>query len=366
MPIPPRPEIAALTESVHGAADDAELERHGIDRREIIDFSVNVNPFGPSPRAVIAASQVAWDCYPDRNAVRLRQALGQRLGVAHECLMAGNGSGELLHLIALAYIRPGDDVLIIGPTYAEYARSSMAMGARCMLCHAVAETGFAVPAGMIVHRLRRLNPRVVYLCNPNNPTGQFLAPEVIDAWARQFDQSLFVVDEAFIDFDPRAPSMVGLRRSNVVVVRSLTKAYALAGLRLGYLVADPDVVRTLCRARVPWTVNASAQAAGVAAIGDDEHLRRTVTQLAQCKQELVTRLATLGLHPLPSAAPYFLVPVADAGRFRTMLLTKFHILVRDCTSLGLPGFIRIGTRGSADNTRLVEALFSSQSLDPSG
>lgn len=360
MSLVPRAEIAALCEAIHGAVNASELESLGIDPGTIVDFSVNVNPFGPSPKAVAALSQVPLDRYPDREATQLRRVLAERLAIPSEQLLTGNGSGELLQWIALAYVHPGDSVLIIGPTYAEYARASFLMGARCSYCNASVETGFAVPIDAIENMLHGLRPRVLFICNPNNPTGQFLAPDILGAWAEEFAQTLFVVDEAYIDFVPEAPSLAGAVRHNVVVLRSLTKAYGLAGLRLGYAIAAADVIRELRRVRTPWSVNAAAQAAGAAAVQDQEHQQRTLAQLREAKQSLIERLRSLGLDPLSSLCPFFLVPVVDSARARSTLI-RSGVLVRDCSSFGLPGFLRIGTRSPADNARLIEAMAAMRS-----
>ncbi len=355
MRIKPRIEILGLSEAVHGSLDDSELERIGIDPNSIIDFSTSVNPFGPSGIAVAAITQIPWDRYPDRESKQLRSVLAKRLATSEEELIAGNGSGELVQLIALAYLRPMDTVLIVGPTYSEYARSAVLMGAQCLYCNATVETGFAIPVETVTEMLRTSRPRVLYLCNPNNPTGKLLGSVTIETWAREFDQTLIVVDEAYIEFVWEAKSLADLGCPNIVVLRSLTKAYGLAGLRLGYLIADPEIVRVLCSVRVPWTVNAMAQVAGVAAVQDEEHQERSLTQLLGSKRTLMANIQSLGLNPLPSATHFFLVPVVDAATTRSMLI-RSKILVRDCSSFGLPEYIRIATRCPADNAKLVAAL----------
>lgn len=355
MPIPPRPEVLKTEEAIHGSAQSCELQGFGINSSSVIDFSANVNPFGPSPHAVAALAKVRLDQYPDRNAADLRKALSKHLDVSPDQLLAGNGSSELLHLIGLAYLRPGDRALIVGPTYAEYARVAANMGAHCTHCHSTAETDFAVPVRAVSAALQSVRPRVAFLCNPNNPTGQWLDAEIIREWAREFDETLFVIDEAYIEFVPQLSSLAGASEQNIVVLRSLTKAYGLAGLRLGYAVADPAVIGNLCRVRPPWSVNAVAQACGIAALNDQDHVQRSLSRLIEAKQALVTDLQSLGWKPVPSATPFFLLPVGDADRMRTKLL-RSKILVRSCSSFGLPTFLRIGTRNAADNQRLIDAF----------
>ena len=357
MMISPRPEVLAVAEAVQGAINYAELRELGIDPATLLDFSASVNPFGPSPRAMAALNSVPIDRYPDREATELRRTLSARLDVPMERLIAGNGSSELLNLIALAYLRVNDAVVIVGPTYAEYARAAVLTGARIVACDAVAETQFAVPAALIASTLRTHRPRALFLCNPNNPTGQCVAPEVIRQWAAEFPQTLFVIDEAYIEFTSGTPSLAGSDTENVIVLRSLTKAYSLAGLRLGYGVAAAEIVRVLCRVRLPWSVNAFAQVAGIAAVRDDDHLQQCLKQHVQTKTQLEQGLKELELSPIPSSGPYFLVPVDDAVGIRKELLSR-KILVRDCSSFGLPKWVRLSPRCLADNRVLLAALQS--------
>jgi histidinol-phosphate aminotransferase len=166
---------------------------------------------------------------------------------------------------------------------------------------------------------------------------------------------LFVVDEAYLAFAPGLASVVGHHRDNLLVLRSLTKDYALAGLRLGYAIGSAPMIETLARVRPPWSVNAFAQAAGVAALNDGDHLRQSLTVLQQAKAELLTGLSSLGLAPVPSAAPFFLLPVGNGAFFRRALLRQ-RIVVRDAASFGLPGYVRISTRTPEQNERLLQAI----------
>jgi len=355
MPIPAKPELANLAEAPHGSLDYVELERRGIDPAEIIDFSSNVNPFGPSPKVTEALRQVDVGRYPDRDSLLLRRAIAESLGTSIDRLIAGNGSTELLHLIALAWLRPGDRALIVGPTYGEYARVAKLFGAETIAIDAAAKFGFVPPVAEISRRLRDLHPRLCFICNPNNPTGQVLDPSQIHEWATESPETLFVIDEAYVDFIPELMTAGIELRENLIVVRSLTKAHGLAGLRLGYAIASPAVIGNVNRVRSPWSVNSLAQAAGIIALTDRECVQSSVAQLIASKSQLVPRLASLGLEVVPSATPYFLLPVGDAARVREGLLNQ-NLLVRDCTSFGLPRHIRIMPRTQPDNDLLVQAL----------
>ncbi|GIX45872.1 MAG: aminotransferase [Candidatus Tectimicrobiota bacterium] len=350
----PRPELLEVPDVVHGALDFAELERLGLAPEAVLDFSVNGNPYGPSPRVRAALATVALERYPDRQALALRRELAQHLDVPPSQILVGNGSAELLWLAALAFLRPGDAVYILGPTFGEYERVARLLGARVQ-GYTAAPAAFHVDPQAVAQELHRTSPRLVFVCNPNNPTGTYLPCETIAAWAGAFPQSLFVVDEAYLPFVAGAASVHTLRLANVLALHSMTKAYALAGLRLGYALGPEPVVQALAKAQPPWSVNALAQAAGRAALSDQQHLRTCLARLAQAKGELVRGLQALGLAPLPSATHFFLVPMGNARRCRQALLRQ-GILVRDCTSFGLPAYIRIATRTPADNARLLAAL----------
>ena len=203
--------------------------------------------------------------------------------------------------------------------------------------------------------LQQWQPRLVFLCNPNNPTGTFVAPDTIAHWATAWPGTLFIVDEAYLTFAAPAPSVLPVLRDNMLVLRSMTKAYALAGLRLGYAIGAPDVLAALRRARPPWSVNALAQAAGIAALQDTAHLTSCLARIASATHDLLVGLHALGLAPVPSTTHFCLVRVGNGAACRQALLER-GILVRDCASFGLPEYIRVATRRPAENARLLAAL----------
>jgi L-threonine-O-3-phosphate decarboxylase len=358
----PRPEVIDTALAYHGALDYAELERLGLHPEDVLDFSVNSNPYGPPPAVWRALADVPLARYPDREALALRRALAERLNVPPDRIVAGNGTAELFWLVALAFLRAGDRVLILEPTFGEYRRVAGLMGARVAAWDARPELAFRVEPEEVARRLGELRHRLAFVCNPNNPTGTLLPPEAIRAWADAHPDTLFVVDEAYLAFAPEIRSALTQDVANVVVLRSMTKDYGLAGLRLGYAVGQEAVIAALRQVRPAWNVNALAQAAGVAALADEAHLRDSMAMLRQAKAELAIALAELGLSPLPSAVHFFLVHVGDGGAFRQALL-KEGILVRDCASFGLPAYVRIATRRPEENARLLAAITRLSSPD---
>jgi len=353
--ISPRPEVLAMPPSHHGAFDYLELEQLALDAGEILDFSVNSNPYGPSPKVSAALQQVPLYLYPDREVLALRRALSEHLSAALEQIEVGNGTAELIWLVALTFMRPGERVLIIGPTFGEYARAAALMGASVQIAFTRPEEDFRVDPDAVLRSLEAEQPQVVFICNPNNPTGAFTPPDVIGRWASLYPGTLFVVDEAYLNFVEDAGSTFDLGLENILVLRSMTKDYALAGLRLGYALGARPVIDVLARARPPWSVNAMAQAAGLAALNDPAHFQVSLSRLRQTKPALLAGLRDLGLQPFPSATQFFVTDVRDGKAFRSAMLER-RILVRDCASFGLPAYVRIATRLPEENARLLDAI----------
>ena len=364
MPIYPRPEVEKLIPAIHGGPDYAELAALGLLPDEVIDFSANANPYGPSPQVRAALAGVPLDRYPDAQTIVLRERLAQVHGLTPDHIIVGNGTAELIWLLGMAYLQRGDPVVIIGPTFGEYRAAAGLMGAEVTEYRALAAADFRPDVDAIEALIGRQRPRLTFLCNPNNPTGVYLAREAVEALAAACGEGLLVVDEAYRAFvaepwpsEPLVERGLGLSpaESNVVLLRSMTKDYALAGLRLGYALASPEMVPTLNKVQPSWSVNAAAQAAGLAALSDKDHLRETLPKITEAKAYLVEELARLGLRVVPSAANFLLVEVGDGRSLRWKLLSH-GLLVRDCTSFGLPEYVRIAARRMEECRRLIKTL----------
>lgn len=354
-PIAPRSEIARTPPDQHGALDHVELGCLGLKPGEIIDFSANGNPFGPSPRVQEAIAEVPLSRYPDRDCLALRRTLSECYSVPIEQIVCGNGVAELLWLLAFAFVGRGDRVLVVGPTFGEYKRSTALAGARVEEVRAGPERDFIVDTAAVEDRLQRASMRLVFICNPNNPTGALLSPEIILRWMSNHPATLFIVDEAYEQFCPELPSMMNESAQNLLILRSMTKDYGLAGLRLGYATGPREAIEALARVRPPWNVNAVAQAAGVAALQDGSYLQMTMDRLQVACFNLIDGLRTLGMEPVPSRLHYFIANVGKAADFRMRLLQR-RIQVRDCASFGLPAYIRIATRRPEENGQLLKAV----------
>ncbi len=356
------------TESVvHGALDYGELDSLGLLPEEILDFSVNSNPYGPSPHVREAVVNIAFDRYPDRECRALRQALLtyelSSLLLPLQAIVCGNGASELIWTIARTYLKPGLKAAIIGPTFGEYRAASLAVGASIIEFQTHDTDTSQSESTALSAWIMTEQPRLLWLCNPNNPTGRWLDRQQLSniVTACQRSGSLLVVDESYWRFVMPAATYSALEfvnttaESHVIVLRSLTKDFALAGIRLGYAVAAPFMIEQLGAQLPSWNVSGIAQAAGKAALKDREHLTTTFDELACERQAFFAALKDCGIRMIVSSTHFCLLEVGDAHRVRQQLLLK-KLLVRDCTSFGLPRFIRVATRPEHDWQLLLAAL----------
>jgi histidinol-phosphate aminotransferase len=346
----------------HGSIDYAEVEMLGIPPQEILDFSANLNPFGPPPEVVPALYGVSYDLneavshYPDSESRYLKRSLAERLGISSDNVLISSGSTELIRLAALAYFGKGDKVLVIEPTYGEYELACRIVGTSVIKQQLSAKNAFLPNINETVKLIKQYLPKGIFICNPNNPTGRYISQTDFDRILDAGKDSLVILDEAYVSFvDNPWSSLNMIKGSNLLVLRTMTKDYAMAGLRLGYGVAKEEIIASLRRICPPWNVNALAQKAGIIAITKEEYLEQCQARLRKAKNYLVTELSGLGLPPLPSETNFFLVEVGDASWFRRELL-KGRMLVRDCTSFGLPRYIRIAPRTLPECRRLVTAI----------
>jgi len=348
-----------VTAAVHGAADQAALRREGFDSAKLIDFSANYSPLGAAPSVAAALATVAIDTYPDPRASEICARFAEYHRIDARQVVCGNGSTELIRLIAQLVLRSGDTALTLGSPFGEYDVATQLTGARLKevpLTYRGPGAGFSYSVASLYGALSEDSPRLCWLCSPHNPTGGALAPSLVADLVIRFPKTLFVLDEAYGDLlTERQWSPALLDAGNLVVLRSLTKYWGLAGLRLGYAIGSLAIADALRAALPPWNVNACAQAAGKAALDDPNHYRRTIEVLVAEHKRLMLGLQESGWTPEPSAAGFFLVHVGDAAAARRELLLR-GCLVRDCTSFGLPNHVRLSPRRPAENDLLLEAF----------
>jgi threonine-phosphate decarboxylase len=323
----------------HGGNIFEVSRERGWDWRDVMDFSASINPLGPSP-AVFDAIRKALDRiphYPDREPFELRRALAKLWKVDEQQVLLGNGGTELLHWLA-RISRPSPVTLAV-PVFSEFSRAYP--NARCV---AAADPGAWPREGLLV------------LTQPNNPTGAALCPADLEQWLLGTTNPV-LMDESFLDFTD-LPSAARLleRRPDLWILRSLTKFYALPGLRIGALVSSMEEIDRCRPKREPWQVNVLAEAAGLAAIADIGHCRRTLECIAVERAWLSEQLALIpGTHPLPSCANYVFVRLDSPAATLCAYLLNNRILIRNCT--GLPGVtgdaVRVAVRTRKENESLV-------------
>ena len=330
------------------------------DHKDILDFSTCCNPYGPpkSVQGAVAKADIAL--YPDPDCREFINLLSGKIGTPQDTLIATGGSTELLRLAALAYTGPGDTVIIPSPTYGEYELACQIANASIVKYQMKERAGFRLAATEFISFARKLKPSAIFLCNPNNPTGQYLDSVDIRKIVSSFPDTLIILDEAYLSFTENAwDSLKLLHYPNILIVRSMTKDFALAGLRLGYGIASKEVINTLKKVRPPWNVNSAAQQAGFAALKSAGHMKKCGALIHKCKNYLMAQLKSLGYQVLPTDTNFFLVRVGNAGKYQGSLLARGS-LVRDCSSFGLPGYIRVAPRRMQDCRSLIAAVKSVQ------
>ena len=341
----------------HGGINTAELDALGLRAEQVIDFSASINPLGPSTRAIEAAKNADFSTYPDPDCVRLREAISRDMGVVTNRIFVGNGSTEIIYLLARTYLSNESTASVFGPTFGEYASA----------CKLQEVTPFEIMPNLPEFRwdieksiktIRERRPSLTFLCNPNNPTGVYLSEQEVASIAAAVDGlGLLILDEAYTPFVASRWDVQSLPSlSNVVILRSMTKDYALTGLRMGYMLADEDVVERVRNYQPTWSVNGPAQAAGIAALCDREHVNRGRQVVRDGREFLIHAARSLGLEFAPSAANFMILKVGNATEVRSRLLKEHRVCVRDCSSFELSEYIRIGIRKMDDNRRLATAL----------
>ena len=339
----------------HGGVVESELIALGIPPDEVIDFSVSTNPFGPPKSVLDAVAGARFDRYPDRSALRLREAIAEREGTSADHVVVGNGATEIIWAAAFSFLEPGRKALVVTPTFGEYEVASRLAGGTVVRFPKTMESdGSRLDVRRLEHTLSDVQPAVVWLCNPNNPTGVYLTPPEIRRLYHSAPESLFVVDEAYASFLPGFQPLCGLER--LLRIRSLTKDFAVPGLRLGYAIGSREVIQALRKIIPPWSVNSLAMEAGIAMLRDEEFLTDSIPRLLDESRRLREAILQAGWKVLRSPVHYFLVRVGNATAFRRRMLVERKLMVRDCTSFGLPDYIRISPRSPAENDLLISAM----------
>ncbi len=358
--------IKNLKPCLHGAEVLGAAEESGFLPQDILDFSSSVNPLGPSKKALEAAraafSQIA--AYPDSNSNALRQVIASHYGISKGNIVVGNGSTELMYLFAEVFLKEDDKTVMPAPTFGEYESAIRKTG--IMPNFAKLNRAFNIDSEAFKHEIA--DAKLVFLCNPNNPTSKLIPKEtltdIIETALKQ--NTLVFLDEDFLEFVENEKNLTMIRRikqyPNLFILRSFTKIYGLTGLRVGYGIANQEIISMLSCAKIPWNVNCLAQAAAIAALKDEEHLRVTRELIKKEKVWLQNELEKFCSFKFSSPdANFFFIEIRKSGLTASEIknrMLKQGILIRDCTSFkGLDQFyVRVAIKTHVENERLIEAF----------
>jgi len=350
--------VRSISRYIPGKPTDELARELGLDAATIVKLASNENPRGPGPRvrAAIADAVAELPRYPDSNGFLLKAALARRLSVPADQIVLGNGSNDVLELVTLAFLQPGDEAVYAQHAFIVYPLATQARGAK----------GIEVPARDFGHDLAAMRAaitsrtRIVFVANPNNPTGTWVAPADMLAFVASLPRDVIVVlDEAYNEYlkpSQRAQSVGWIaQHPNLVVSRTFSKAYGLASLRVGYGVMHADVADLLNRVRQPFNVNSLAQAAALAALDDDAYVEESRELNEAGMRQIVDGLSKRGLRYVPSHGNFVLVHVGNGLRVNSELM-KRGVIVRPVANYGLPEWLRVTVGLPAENDRFLDAL----------
>lgn len=356
--LPLNPNLSTLPTYQPGRPIEEVARELGLPAADIIKVASNENPLGPSPMAMAAMQRILphLHLYPDGNAFYLKQRLAARLGLRPEHLILGNGSNEIIEFVGHALMRPGADIVVSQYCFAIYPIIAAMMGARVV----------TVPAKSYGHDLAAMRQAitpatsVVFVANPNNPTGTLASREAVVELVESVPPNvLLVMDEAYFEFLDEPLDLIPLiregKKPNLLLMRTFSKIYGLAGLRLGYGIGVPELVSSLEKVRQPFNINSLAQTAALAALEDADHMRKTRENNREGRAFLTKALTAMGLEVVPSAANFILVKVGDGQGVFTELQRR-GVIARPMGGYQLPEFIRISIGTPTENQRCLTGL----------
>ncbi|HWT72149.1 MAG TPA: histidinol-phosphate transaminase [Oxalicibacterium sp.] len=357
------PEYVRAIAPYQGGKPISEVAREfGLDEAKIVKLASNENPLGmpDSARQAMAAAVADAGRYPDGNGFELKAAITAKYGVPAEWITLGNGSNDILELAAHAFVQPGQSVIYAQYSFAIYALAAQAVGGRSLVVDAknYGHDLDAMAAAIVD------DTRLIFIANPNNPTGTFIPGDEIEAFLKRVPTNVVVVlDEAYTEFLPAelqydSIAWVG-RYPNLLVSRSMSKVYGLAGLRIGYGIAQPGITDLLNRIRQPFNVNSLAQAAAIAALNDDAFVARSAKLNADGYRQLTAAFDAMSIEYVQSRGNFVLIKVGDdlgAGARVNLALLKQGVIVRPVGNYGLPQWLRISIGLYEENETFIAAL----------
>ena len=342
-----------------GGKPISELAREmGLNEADIVKLASNENPLGISPKAQMAIDEAVYDIarYPDGNSFELRKSVSEKFGVAYNQIVFGNGSNDILELAARAFLQAGCEAIYSQHAFAVYPLVTQAIGA----------TGVVVPAQNYAHDLdgflKAITPKtkLIFIANPNNPTGTLISKKVLKAFLKQVPSNILVVlDEAYDEYlsaENKSEAVSWLNEfENLIISRTFSKAYGLAGLRIGFGLMHPSVADLLNRVRQPFNVNSIAQAAAVASLADEDFVARSYAANQAGMVQMTQGLSELGLAYIPSHANFVSFKVANAAQINQKLLQN-GVIVRPIANYEMPEYLRVSIGLFSENARFLIVL----------
>lgn len=338
-----------------------EVERE-LGLKDVIKMASNENALGPSPKAVQAMRNQLerQHFYPDGNCFYLKEALAEKKNIQPDQIIFGNGSDEILSFLACAYLNPGDEVIMVAPSFSEYEFVTRLMGGIPIHVPLLVDEGFDYDFESILSAVNE-KTRLVFICSPNNPTGTVVKKKELDYFVENLPEKvLLALDQAYLEYvtDPEHPDGWDYIEKGlpVIALRTFSKIYGLAGLRIGYGIAPADLIQDLNRVRDPFNVNAMSQSAAMAALDDHEHLDQSRKLVIDGRKQLSEGLAEMDLRPIPDQANFcFLDLKMDSKKVFNAMLQR-GVIIRTGDIFGFPTYIRVTYGTSEQNERFLTAL----------
>ncbi len=325
----------------------------------VVKLASNENPLGPAAEAVSAMSKAILETqlYPDGNCYYLKQQLAEHWDVATDNLTIGNGSNELIKIISKAYLNPGENIIMADPSFSEYKSAAIISGAEVIAVPLTEDLRHDLPA---MAQAINSKTKLVFLCNPNNPTGTMVNREEIDQFMQQMpEQVIVIMDEAYYEYVTEAdfPQTIDYVKAgkNVIILRTFSKIYSLAALRIGYAIAKPELIDFINRVREPFNVNRIAQVAATASL-KSEHVAKSRQLNEQGKEYIVNELQAMGFQPIPTQANFIFVQVHVNSRELFQQMLKKGVIIRSGDIFGTPDYVRLTIGTQEQNQRMLQAL----------
>jgi histidinol-phosphate aminotransferase len=352
------PRKAVLNVKSYQPGKPIEEVKRELGLRDVIKMASNENPLGPSPKAMKAIKKYLGNInmYPEGGCFYLRQVIARRLRIKPEQLIFGNGSDELIELVLRAFVDEGDEVVVANPTFLMYEVASSVHGAKIKV----------VPTRYFKYDLKAMkeavnkNTKVVFIANPNNPNGTYVTKYELEDFLKGLPKETIVfLDEAYSDFveeQDYPDGMDYLGKSNLIVTKTFSKIYGLAGLRVGYGISNPEIIKYMETVRDPFNVNSLGQIGAIGALKDKEFLSKSKKTVREGKKFIYTELKAMGIRYVPSVTNFILIELGPKSGEITEKLLKKGVIVRNMKAWGMDNFIRVTIGKESSNRRFIKEL----------